>query len=47
VKRVLERVLAEIPKERYEVELSLIPQIRYEMDSGAKQRLRNVITRHK
>ena len=47
VKRVLERVLAKVPKERYGVELRLMLQMRYDIDSGAKQRLRNAMTQHK
>ena len=36
LKRVLERVLVEILKKRYGVELKLMLQIRYVIESGAK-----------
>ena len=47
MKRVLERVLAEVPKERYGIELRLMLQMRYDINSGARERLRNTITQYK
>ena len=44
----LEKVLAlKIPEERYEIELKLILQIRFDFDMKQKERLRNAVVKHK
>ena len=47
VKRALEKILAKIPSEMHGIELRLMPQMRCNMDTRQKQRLRNVMVRHK
>ena len=47
VKRVLEKILAEILAKMHGIELRLILQMRCNMDARQKQRLRNVIVRYK
>jgi len=46
VKRVLERILAEILAETCGIEVRLIPQMKHNIDSRQKQRLRNTMVRY-
>ena len=46
-KRALEKILTKIPAKRYGMELRLMPQLRYDVDTRQKTRLRNTMVRNK
>ena len=47
VKRAVSQIIKEIPEEMHGMELRFMPQMRYDMDSKQKQRLRNAMMKHR
>ena len=47
VKRAVSQIIKQIPEEMYGMEIRFMPQMRYDMNSNQKQRLRNAMMKHR